>query len=126
MPRVVIDGVPRRMPPAFIGGRGSNGMAFLLTVRPARSTCMMLLPPSTQNTKVPSAAIQVGSLPTATIWLCVGSQTPPLQIPAQTAPHAPQLLTSCWKWKRVLAPIAKSLFLPPNLQITRPVLRSTL
>ena len=35
MPRVVTAGVPMRMPLAVIGGFGSNGMAFLLTVMPA-------------------------------------------------------------------------------------------
>jgi len=36
--RVVTEGLPSRMPPAFMGGRGSKGMAFLLTVMPARSS----------------------------------------------------------------------------------------
>ena len=35
MPRVVTAGVPMRMPLAAIGGFGSNGIAFLLTVMPA-------------------------------------------------------------------------------------------
>ena len=37
IPRVVTAGVPMRMPLAVIGGFGSNGMAFLLTVMPALS-----------------------------------------------------------------------------------------
>ena len=35
MPRLVIAGVPTRMPLATIGGFWSNGIAFLLTVMPA-------------------------------------------------------------------------------------------
>ena len=38
MPRVVTAGVPMRMPLATIGGFSSNGIAFLLTVMPARSS----------------------------------------------------------------------------------------
>jgi len=37
MPRVVTEGLPKRIPPPFIGGRGSKGIEFLLTVMPARS-----------------------------------------------------------------------------------------
>src|SRR6267142_1854189 len=37
MPRVVTEGLPRRIPPPFMGGRGSNGIEFLFTVMPARS-----------------------------------------------------------------------------------------
>ena len=45
MPRVVTAGVPMRMPLATIGGFLSNGMAFLLTVMPARpSACSAALP----------------------------------------------------------------------------------
>ena len=38
IPRVVTAGLPRRMPPAVIGGVGSKGMAFLFTVMVARSS----------------------------------------------------------------------------------------
>ena len=38
MPRVVTAGLPRRMPPPVIGGVGSKGIEFLLTVMPARSS----------------------------------------------------------------------------------------
>ena len=38
MPRVVTAGVPRRMPLATIGGLVSNGIVFLFTVMPARSS----------------------------------------------------------------------------------------
>jgi hypothetical protein len=38
MPRVVTAGVPMRMPDATIGGFGSNGIVFLLTVIPASSS----------------------------------------------------------------------------------------
>ena len=33
-PRVVVAGVPTRMPEAMFGGLASKGMAFLLTVMP--------------------------------------------------------------------------------------------
>ncbi len=36
-PRVVTEGLPRRIPPPFMGGKGSKGIEFLFTVMPARS-----------------------------------------------------------------------------------------
>ena len=36
-PRVVVAGVPTRIPEAVLGGSGSKGMAFLLTVMPTSS-----------------------------------------------------------------------------------------
>ena len=40
-PRVVVAGVPSRMPEAVFGGSGSNGIAFLLTVIPISSRSVL-------------------------------------------------------------------------------------
>ena len=41
MPRVVSAGVPMRMPEGSIGLRSSNGIMFLLTVMPQRSSASL-------------------------------------------------------------------------------------
>ena len=66
-PRDVVAGVPRRMPDAVLGGSGSNGMPFLLTVMPISSSrCSASLPVTPSG--VTSTSIR---------WLSVPPETDP-------------------------------------------------
>ena len=66
-PRVVVAGVPTRMPDAVLGGSGSNGMAFLLTVMPTSSRrCSASLPVTPRG--VTSTSMRWLSVPPDTSW----------------------------------------------------------
>ena len=65
MPRVVTAGVPMRMPEATMGEFWSNGIAFLLTVMPAR--------PSAASATLPVMPFENTS--TSIRWLSVPPQT---------------------------------------------------
>ena len=62
MPRVVTAGVPMRMPLATIGGFLSNGIAFLLTVMPARpSAASATLPVRPRREDIDEHQVVVGA-----------------------------------------------------------------
>ena len=65
-PRVVVAGVPRRIPEAVFGGSGSNGIAFLLTVMPTSSRSASASLPVTPS-GVTSTSIRWLSVPPETI-----------------------------------------------------------
>ncbi len=78
MPRVVSAGVPTRMPDGSIGLRSSNGIIFLLTVMPHRSSvASAILPP------MPS-----GVTSTRTRWLSVPPLTSASRQPASASASA--------------------------------------
>ncbi len=65
-PRVVVAGVPSRIPDAVFGGRASNGMAFLFTVIPTSSSSASASLPVTPS-GVTSTSIRWLSVPPETM-----------------------------------------------------------
>ena len=65
IPRVVVAGVPMRMPEAMFGGFASNGIAFLLTVIPTSSSSVSASRPVTPR----------GVTSTRARWLSVPPET---------------------------------------------------
>src|SRR6266403_4754306 len=118
IPRVVIDGLPTRIPPAFIGGNGSNGIAFLFTVIPARSRAFSApahLPPpvsDTRGTKPPSPPQSTPPSPQS----CAPAARPafpetsagrsPSHKPHDTAPCPPAARAASCAWLSTLYPHA--------------------
>ena len=98
MPRVVVAGVPTRIPDATLGGLASNGIAFLLTVMPTSSSSASASRPVTPS----------GVTSTSARWLSV----PPLtsRAPASASVWARTRAFSIVRaWSRRNSPDAASL-----------------
>ena len=86
-PRLVVAGVPIRIPEAVFGGFGSNGMPFLLTVIPISSRrCSASLPVTPSGVTSTSDEVVVGA-----------ARDEPQALRAERLGHG-RALARTWRW----------------------------